>query len=370
MPRRLIVCSDGTWNDENSNTNVFKLRTRLAQSPEQIVFYDPGVGTASMRAKEQSWLKNTFDRIGGGAFGAGLSGNVQEAYSWLCEHYQDNDELWFFGFSRGAFTVRSTVGFIRKIGLLPGKPDDKLLEEAYDLYRRRDHKPDMPDVIQWREAHGCRPVEQLNIAFIGVWDTVGALGVPGLLAGRISRDRFGFHDLRLSSHVKHAYQALAVDELRAAFLPAPWVGPFDPDQTVEQVWFAGDHGDVGGAKGDLALAWIAGKAQDAGLTFQTPVATWPVPGMAAKRLGDLRERSWRILCGQAARPVGATVFGAQAAHPSLMTLYDSHPDYRPQHYTKFVEMMPLDEPIPRTWFYTLPGANKYYLDQYRKAVSM
>src|SRR5262245_52694799 len=132
MPRKLVVCLDGTWNDPNTGTNVYRLKNRI-RPRGQVVYYDAGVGSARVRVSRQMWVKNLFDRLGGGAFGAGLSGNVQEAYRWVAEHYEEGDELWFFGFSRGAFTARSLVGLIRNVGLLHAPVDEEVLQRAYDL---------------------------------------------------------------------------------------------------------------------------------------------------------------------------------------------------------------------------------------------
>ena len=169
MPKRLIVCCDGTWNkpDQPSPTNVTKLALYVAsQDPagiEQRVFYDKGVGTGR------------FDHLLGGAFGVGLSKNVQDGYRFLVANYEPGDELFFFGFSRGAYTARSIVGFIRNSGLLKREYADKLAP-AYDLYRRRDDAshPDAAEAELFRKSFAYKP----RVKFIGVWDTVGAFGIP------------------------------------------------------------------------------------------------------------------------------------------------------------------------------------------------
>jgi uncharacterized protein (DUF2235 family) len=363
LMRCLVVCADGTWNDPSSNTNVYRLKNRLARR-DQPCFYDPGVGTGRVREGRQTWLKNQLDRVGGGAFGAGVSGNIQEAYRWLVENYEEDDQLWFFGFSRGAFTVRSTVGFIRKVGLLRPPVDDRVLAQGYDLYRKADDTPDTPEAIAFRTRHNTRTIDQLNIQFVGVWDTVGALGVPGGLMGRISRKRWGFHDHRLSSHVKHAYQALATDELRAAYLAALWDSPFDAHQQVEQVWFAGNHSDVGGEAGEVALRWLGEKAEAAGLVFEPAVKDWPAPGNPRKRGSELTSRQWRMICGRAIRPIGDPAHAGQTLHATLDELYARAADYRPKNLVSYKNNTPMTAPDGRKWWYTLPGANEYYLGQY------
>jgi uncharacterized protein (DUF2235 family) len=270
MPRRLVVFCDGTWNsaDKPAVTNVCKLKDATVESDEQLVKYEPGVGT------------KFGERIRGGAFGYGLSRNVRDCYAWLVEKYTPGDELWFFGFSRGAFTARSLAGLVRNSGIL--LPEHRgMVADAYKLYRSR--KPgDAPweeEATAWR-ARYSHPLPR--ITFIGVWDTVGALGIPVLrfrFPG-ISK-RWTFHDTTLSSYVDNAYHAVSIDERRKAFVPTLWVKQVkdgkvvEPPagQTVEQVWFAGVHSDVGGGYeepelSEIPLLWIADRARDCGLVLK------------------------------------------------------------------------------------------------------
>lgn len=162
--QKLILLFDGTWNDPEDQTNVYRI-TRLLHDDDdgirQRFYYDPGVGTSK------------FQRFFGGAFGYGLSKNLREGYDWLARRYSEGDEIWIFGFSRGAYTARSLVGMIRKCGLVhvvtPG-----LLDKAESIYRNRDWHPDSEVCTEFKERFSRQP----RIHFIGVWDTVGALGVP------------------------------------------------------------------------------------------------------------------------------------------------------------------------------------------------
>lgn len=361
--RRLVICCDGTWNDPAANTNVYQLKNRIARR-DQPLYYDAGVGTERVRNEYQSWLSNTLDRISdkvlGGMFGSGISGNTQEAYRWVCENYEEGDELWFFGYSRGAFTVRTTVGLIRKLGLLRPPIDPGILQEAYDLYRKPDPHPDTGPAEQFRVRQNTLRVDELDIRFLGVWDTVGALGVPGLHRF-MARRRWGFHDYRLSSHVKNACQAIATDELRAPFLAALWEAPTDPGQSVEQVWFAGSHSDIGG--GEQSLRWMAEKAASAGLDFEPPVSEWPAPGRPPQRPAELEKFYFRVYGGRLARPMGHAMHANQSLHPSLEALYDSDEDYRPVNLVAYKLGTPLEAPAGRRWWYTL--FHRYYLNQYR-----
>ena len=270
MAKRIVVCCDGTWNtpDEAEHgvatpTNVTKAALTVAprdsKGIEQHVFYDKGVGTG------------VFDHLRGGAFGWGLSKKIKEAYQFVVANYDLGDELYFFGFSRGAYTVRSTVGFIRNSGLLKREFIDKL-DDAYTLYRRRDDEshPRGIEAQLFRKSFSY----EVRIKFIGVWDTVGALGIP-LSGFRFLNKRWAFHDVQLSTWVDNAYQALAIDEKRKPFKPAIWEQQADAgkvNQKLEQVWFAGVHTNVGGGYedaglSDIALLWMIQNAEACGLAF-------------------------------------------------------------------------------------------------------
>jgi uncharacterized protein (DUF2235 family) len=282
--RRLALLFDGTWNKPESNTNVERLRQLIASTDAagvpQLVNYIPGVGVSP-----------GITHLLGGAFGYGLSDNVIDGYQWLCENWQPDDELYLFGFSRGAYTARSLGGLIRKCGLLKRADDGsvakKAISDAYDFYRDTNIKPDDPGALDFRRQHSV----EIAIHFIGVWDTVGSLGIPDTASWfPYARSRYQFHDTDLSRIVRFAYQALALDEHRADFAPTVWTRL--PDTTapgesvtakkaeqidVEQRWFIGSHADVGGGNDhdgagrtpdplpDLALAWLQRKAIAAGL---------------------------------------------------------------------------------------------------------
>jgi uncharacterized protein (DUF2235 family) len=270
--KRLIVCSDGTWNtrDRGRPTNVEKIaQAILPTAPDgtpQVVFYDQGVGTSLL-----------LDQYLGGAFGIGLAKNVEDAYRFLVDNYTDGDEIFLFGFSRGAFTVRSTAGLIRKCDLLT-KANSHRFGEAYALYRKRSDEVDGLEAVRFRSRYSS-PV---RVKCIGVWDTVGALGIPGHIGSTtlghwINRD-FQFHDVKISSKVVMAgYQALAIDEHRGPFRPAIWWREHLADQVLEQAWFPGTHSDVGGGSltwdeaarqgslADVALEWMAQRAKRHGL---------------------------------------------------------------------------------------------------------
>jgi uncharacterized protein (DUF2235 family) len=293
MPKRLIVCADGTWNDEDGGgapTNVAKLhgclQTHYVEGLDQWVYYHSGVGTR--------WR----ERFSGGAFGAGINRNIIDCYTFLVENYKPGDELYFFGFSRGAYTVRSLAGLIRNSGIVC---DRGQIQQAFELYRSRrpkDH-PSAPKAIAFRREHahvtrahvssGADSDAYQNspeIKFIGVWDTVGALGYPlpffAALKPLLSLlgMNWWFHDTDLSTTVKYAYHALAIHERRSDFTPTLWTRQVDdanqpkrPDQILEQVFLPGVHCDVGGGYGgaalsDVAYRWMVEKAAATGLMFR------------------------------------------------------------------------------------------------------
>lgn len=269
--KRIVVCCDGTWNTADESdagspcpTNVAKLAQLVAPCAEdgtpQVTYYHEGVGTG-----------NGLDKLVGGAFGAGLSENIAHAYRFLVNNYCADDELYLFGFSRGAYTARSLVGLIRNSGLLK-KQHSGRFSVAYELYRDRSEgtqpKANLADTF--RQQFSWQP----EVKFVGVWDTVGSLGVPDSLISKWLGSKWTFHDVRLSGIVKHAFHAMAIDEKRADFQPCPWEVPSDgpADQECEQVWFAGVHCDVGGGYpeaglSDVALQWMVDKAQGCDLAI-------------------------------------------------------------------------------------------------------
>ena len=297
MAKTLVVCCDGTWNqpDEERHgtkepTNVAKLAIAVAREEGvQQLFYEPGVGTAPS------------ERIAGGAFGYGLSRNLRNCYRFLARAYVPGDAVFLFGFSRGAYTARSLAGLIRNCGILT-TDDPEVVDLAYALYRDRTSRTH-PSSIQSQLFRDMHSHPAAPITFIGVWETVGALGIPEEFPGwkEMSQEfsgwqqLWGFHDTQLSSQVVNAIQALAIDEQRSAFKPTLWTqGPDAPaTQNLKQVWFTGVHSEVGGgtddnALSDITLLWMIAEAERAGLRFRDgrPQAGWPEP-IAPNYAGEL-----------------------------------------------------------------------------------
>jgi uncharacterized protein (DUF2235 family) len=299
MKKRIVIACDGTWNrlDARWPTNVVKAaQAILPAAPDgtvQIVYHLDGVGTG----RGTGFLARRWDRIAGGAFGEGLDRRLEEAYRVLVFNYTPGDELYFIGFSRGAFMARSLAGLTRCAGIVM-RQAATAIPQALALYTRRDPKgrkstdepkPGEPPVVgpddavarSFREnyAHADEPPP---IAYIGVWDTVGSLGIPDqILLAKVLNRGLGFHDLELSRRVGAARHAVSIDERRRNFLPSLWknLDRLNADaghRRYLQAWFPGDHGAVGGGSDDSRLSdaaalWVLEGAEAAGLALD-PVA--------------------------------------------------------------------------------------------------
>lgn len=267
--KRIVICCDGTWDVPDNEINGLPVKTNVTKIAgavsevsagiKQLMFYETGIGTHGNR------LRRLID----GITGNGLSENMLNAYRYLIHNYEIGDELFFFGFSRGAFTVRTLAGMIRNCGILRLNAIDQV-QQGFELYSLRSlaSHPRLIESTLFRRTYAVEDITPIK--FIGVWDTVGSLGNPLLLNGIFTK-RHSFHDYHLSSIVEYAYHAVAIDEQRLYFQPALWEkDKKDTHQTLEQVWFVGVHSDVGGgyvATGlsDIALQWMADKAMAAGL---------------------------------------------------------------------------------------------------------
>jgi uncharacterized protein (DUF2235 family) len=271
--RRLIVCCDGTWNapekldpQECPSTNVLKLARAILPTDKngltQAIEYVRGIGTG-----------NVIDKLIGGVSGKGISSNILQAYQFISNNFRRGDLIFLFGFSRGAYTARSLSGFINYFGILK-KEYQHMLPNFYNLYQRTSKTELLAAANQYRDKidrdHEDPERRCIPIHFLGVWDTVGALGAPiGRLGRMMINHPVDFHDTALASNVTHAYHALAIHEYREHFLPTLWTTK-EPHQTVEQVWFPGAHSDIGGGLAEsglsnIPLRWMAMKAESQGL---------------------------------------------------------------------------------------------------------
>ncbi len=323
--KRVVICSDGTWQTPNQDnaTHVLEMaRAVLPTAPDgttQVVFYDWGVGT-------DNWL----NRLVGGISGKGIDKNIRDCYRFLVHNYEDGDEIYLFGFSRGAYTVRSLAGLIRNCGILKKAKADKI-DDAYALYRRRDADPKSKKAKKFRRKHS----REATVRFIGVWDTVGALGIPLRGLSALTAQRYKFHDVKLSSRVPFAYHALSIDERRRPFRPSLWKAEPKPGQTVEQVWFAGVHSDVGGSLdpvlGMPSLDWMKERASYVGLALDETLAPPDedeCPPKAIKPAGWLG-RTVARLRERLSQPRPIIGDGTQWVHPSALDHYASSPSGAP-----------------------------------------
>lgn len=339
MPKKLIICADGTWNKQDETdqghpcpTNVVKIARALRQSDDQgvpqVVHYESGVGT--------DWGFS----VRGGALGRGIWMNILDCYRFLVLNYAKGDAIYLFGFSRGAFTVRSLAGLIRNSGIL-ARGHEAHEQTAIDLYRDYDPKttPDSEICRKFREEHCCQP--QPGIEFLGVWDTVGALGIPGMDGSfrYLKGLDWQFHDPALSASIKTARHALAIHEHRTSFVPTLWEQkPGMPPEQLAQVWFTGAHSDVGGGYpehelSDVALEWMVGEARKAGLEFGMDA----IPDFKPNPLGETHDSLGtfsKVLSffrgegrdGVARRYNEKPELTRQSIHPSVKTRFRARPD--------------------------------------------
>lgn len=323
MSKRIVFCADGTWDDPDQRTNVYKLYKALPTTADQIPLYDNGVGAS----------KDPIVKIVGGAFGTGLWQKIKDGYVKISHIYEAGDSVFLFGFSRGAYTARSLAGMIAASGLPTKNFTDDMVEIAFDAYRER-----IKDLRaqKLQKLANCGMDNNPNIEMVGVWDTVGALGIPSAI-GQVDPIAYGFLDTSLNPKVRHGYHALAIDEKRAQFPPTLWSGPVASNQTLEQVWFTGAHSDIGGgepsdgpgttALSDITLAWMISKAIALGLQFDPNILQqyrYPVdPNYAL----DVFHESWKVFCGF---PIRRTIDKNASIANSVAIRCKEEASWRPQ----------------------------------------
>lgn len=320
MAKNIVYCTDGTWDKTGNRTNVYRLYMALPTTATQLPFYDDGVGTDGL----------LVDRVLGGAFGVGLCQNVKEGYTKIAHVYEKDDDIFLFGFSRGAYTARSLAGMIAICGLPTANWDDNFVETAYNAYRKKDQREAL-----LAQLKNCG-MYNAKLKLLGVWDTVGALGIPAILGG-VDVLEYSFLDTSLHENVLSAYQALAIDERRIEFPPTLWSPPFHPGQVVEQVWFCGVHSDVGGGYppengsseglADVTLAWMMNKASALGLNIKQEVCRqYALPLDPAYALDKLHE-SWTPLWGF---PKRRSVPGNAVISDSVVVRCQHHDGWQPK----------------------------------------
>jgi Uncharacterized alpha/beta hydrolase domain (DUF2235) len=326
--KRLVVCFDGTWNAADSGsaeTNVARIRRAVrANSGEdkvqQICFYEKGVGTSGNKA---------IDLVAG-ATGLGVGENVRSAYINLAQNYVPGDDIFLFGFSRGAFSARSLAGLIGACGLLKRQSIDKV-HKAWEFYRGASVR----NPAEFKLRNDVQLHDNVTIKFLGVWDTVGALGVPvGAIGSALSSEFFQFHDTRPSKIVEFASHALAIDEKRDEFVPTLWTGNAPEGRVIEQVWFAGCHSDVGGGYTDRGLAdiplrWMAKRAELQGLALDWGSGALPQQDAALDALAPMHESRDGYSLKDRLTPTIRSVCGLETVVEAWEKLYSPRENGKP-----------------------------------------
>lgn len=318
--KRVVLCADGTWNEpervDNKTgrrlpTNVLKVARgvvpQATDGTSQVVYYHEGVGT-----------RGGLDKWTGGAFGRGIERNVRSMYRFLVFNYSPGDEIYMFGFSRGAFTVRTLVGFMTKVGLVE-KDDEYYTPELYALYEKNVAENSDRWKHAFRNVRGTRKCPPIR--FMGVWDTVGALGAPGILGQLFNREKYKYHNVDLHPAIENAFQAVAIDERRKPFVPRFFTRPRGWTGELEQVWFAGVHCNVGGSYSpdglaNEALHWMVEKAEGKDLQFDDAFLAHYLPCFNSE-LHDSMSALYKVM-GPTTRAMGQHRSDGESVHQSVL----------------------------------------------------
>ncbi|HEY4379436.1 MAG TPA: DUF2235 domain-containing protein [Acidobacteriaceae bacterium] len=328
MSKKIILCADGTWNTPHgpaaqpNDTNVRKIYELVLDAPSQLKYYDSGVGTDG----------TAFEHFFGGSMGAGLFQKVQDGYEFLSYVWDPGDEIYIFGFSRGAYTARSLAGMIAFFGVPNRNLDNQTVKRIFDAYRITDHAQ---RVAAKSALNADYTLTDVTIRMVGVWDTVGALGVPGHLFDDFDQDKYGFLDTTLNPCVEKAFHAIAIDERRASFLPTLWSNPDGTpranDDKVQQVWFPGVHCDVGGSYSDtqlsnITLRWMIDSAKAQGLLFDDAAVNGCLTPRPFDPKGPAHDE-WKIIPW--GMPKHRTIPANAVLSSTVKLRMDKDPTYRP-----------------------------------------
>jgi uncharacterized protein (DUF2235 family) len=309
-----VVLLDGTMGSllpgqETNIGSIFKL-LRDQRNARLSVYYDPGVQWRAWR------------QLADVATGHGINDQIRAAYGWLATRYHPGDRIWLMGYSRGAFAARSLAGVIDRVGLLRAdQATERNVQLAWRYYQSAEVRPARDAFVR----RFCLPRAEVGIEMIGVFDTVKALGIRLPFLWVWTEPQHDFHSHAMGTVVRNGFHAIALDERRVAFHPILWdTRGADLRQRVEQVWFRGVHGDVGGQLGgdqrsrplaNIPLVWMLERAQSVGLPLpQDWKRRFPMDP-SARSVG--MNRSWGklfILRGQ--RPIG--VDPSERLHPSAV----------------------------------------------------
>jgi uncharacterized protein (DUF2235 family) len=345
--KKIVICCDGIWNRRTEVDRGVPVMTNV-EILHHLIDSNDHHGTRQVKLYDKGLESETINLLVGGSTVESINRTIKNIYSFVCLNYNQGDDIYIFGYSRGAYMARSLVGLIRNCGILK-KENLYMADKAYENYRDRNLNahPDSSSMVSFRDQF-C--VEQkTKIKFIGVWETVGKLGIPEKLSVRDllftnkKIKQIYFHDLKLSSSVLNAYQALALDERRKLFSPCLWelsdTVKSDPEhkQVLEQRWFPGNHANVGGgyadsSLSDLSLEWMISKAKTCGLA----VSTDRMKGLMNYKfnpnpLGEIRdslEGILNVIAGQL-RPVKIQKYSNETIDESVTLRLKEDASYRP-----------------------------------------
>ena len=342
MGKKIVICADGTWNRPEQNlkedfpTNVLRLARAIKpfgkNKAPQHVFYDWGLGSY-------------HDKVSAGVTGKGLDKNIMDNYRYIVQNYSPGDEIYLFGFSRGAYTVRALCGLINSCGILK-KPDASLIQKAFDHYRKPGdaYIPKGSESVKFRKKYSHPSRE---IKFAGAWDTVGAMGIPIRFLGFLE-EKDEFYDTKIGRNVRIARHALAIDEHRSDFEPTIWIQRKNMD--IQQVWFVGAHSDIGGSYkpdkdgsslSDIPFGWMIREAEKSGLAIEPylkqEISNNPLATLHKSRRGfyKLKSKYYRPITHKPDlskyRPENLLI------HESVKARWDQDAKYRPTNLKKFIE---------------------------------
>jgi len=327
--KRLIVCCEGTWQklDSPDASNVLKMTQSIRATDDsgiqQIVFYDQGIGTEG----------DLIEQIGGGAFGWGIDQKIKAAYQFLSLNYHEGDEIYLFGFSRGAYTVRCLAGLIYCAGLLKRQYIHKA-PQAYEIYRDRHSstKPSGEIAMDFRQRYG----DHVPIHALCCWDTVGSLGIPDIIPNfpldNLINHKYEFFDTKINRYIQNAFHAIAIDEIRKSFLVTPMKHSDDADTNIQQLWFVGEHGCIGGGTeatyglSDITLSWMMERVERLGLALDRQHLEYKLNPNFNTHFNNqptgvfkLDEQVWRTVEG-----------GISVLHETVKQRWQQDPSYRPE----------------------------------------
>ena len=311
-PQDLVIILDGTLSTLHPDkvTNAGQIYTLLAELPCRArpqIYYEAGI-------QWDCW-RDTWQVVAG----VGINRQIQRAYGWLASHYRPGDRIFLLGYSRGAFAVRSLAGVIDRLGLLKARAATE--RNVRDLYRHYREGPATACAQRFarRFCHAETPIEM-----VGVFDTVKALGLRLPLLWRWTEPRHAFHSPELSHNVAHGYHALALHETRLAFAPVLWSEPDGWQGRVEQVWFRGTHGDIGGQLAgrcearrlsNIPLTWMLEKLEERGIALPEGWRDRLPCDATAPSSGNWSGWS-KMFLARARRPVGRET--NERLHPSTL----------------------------------------------------